>query len=487
MQRLVSVLLALLLLVTGVAYALHVDDATAPETAAADAHADGHDHAAAADREARLARASSGRVPTDLDVGGLQRYGTLAFRPDTPWTPADGVAAGSGTPEDPYLIEGVYADVLYIGDTDVDFEIRDSYIRHLVLDWHGANGLVHHNRILSLNTNRNVERTGGPSAAVIVHNVIDEVTQLRHFDGVVAHNVIGRTTLADATVGDAARRALAATDGSSVVFDIAGFNGAAIHDNLVYGGLDVKVHGHHHDDGTGRMSHNHGTADAAQAESYAEDHGERHHTLDLHDNVIVDPLGFGLRYNDLNHAGDDRQATSEQEPMLESPHRHFTHVKIRDNVVDGAPIRVEVFMAPDELHRGGRGQMEITGNRIVNATTKDGILLGAVRDADVLVAGNTMSKAASAIRTYGVRAEQLANSTLVVRDNAIDGFHYGVLAQHFDANTTWTVEGNSIVGAARDVYWDQSVANPPSSGQEHAAHEHDHAAIEASRSRLLGI
>lgn len=473
MQRLVSLLLGLLLVVTGVAYALHVDGADGADEGdsaeGADAH--GGDHPGVeSDREARLARASSGRVPTELDALGLERHGSIALRADTPWTPSHGVSAGSGTPEDPYLIDGVYADIVYIADTAVDFEIRNSYIGHLVLDWHGNNGLVHHNRILALNTNRNVERTGGPSAAVIVHNVIDEVTQLRHFDGLVADNVIGRETT---NILD--RR---------VAFDIAGFNGAEIRDNLVHGGVDIKVHGHHHDDGSGRLSHNHGAADGAQEESYGEDHAERHHALDFHDNVIVDPFGFGLRYNDLNHAGDDRQATSEQEPMLETPHVHFTYVKIRDNALDGAPIRVEVFMAPDELHRGGRGTMEITGNRVLNATTKDGILIGAVKDADVLVAGNSLSKLTPLLRSYGIRALHLENSTLRVLDNRIDGFHYGVVAQDFDANTTWSVEGNRVSGAAKDVFWDESVANPPEGGS-HEGHEHGDAVAGARRTRLV--
>ncbi|HLE97365.1 MAG TPA: hypothetical protein VI997_08345 [Candidatus Thermoplasmatota archaeon] len=488
MDRLVALLVASMLTVTGAAFATHAqraDDDPSAWPASGDetsgpAHG-GDGHALSASKDERLARAASGHVPTAADLPTLERFGTIAFGPDAPWTPAQGVVSGSGTADDPYLIEGVYADLLYVADTDVDFEVRDSWIGRLILDWHGDNGLVHHNRILAFEVNRNVERTGGPSAAVIAHNVIDEFTQLRHFDGVVAENVIGRseTNLVD----------------RGVAFDIAGFNGAVIRDNLVFGGVDVKIHGHHHDDGMGG-SHNHGTPDTApsnavQGETLQEDHAERHHRLLFEHNTIVDPLGFGLRYNDRNHAGDDRQATSEQEPALELPHTHRTHVAFVENTVDGAPFLVEIFMAKDELHRapegavrspsdpegslhrGGRGELVIERNRIVNATVKDGIFLTAVGDADVRLVGNVVEKPLAALGSgAGIRLVGFERSTIEVLDNRIDGFRRGVAGQAFDAETTWTVAGNRITGAEEDVWWDESVPNAPEGEASDGPHGH---------------
>ncbi|HLE96674.1 MAG TPA: hypothetical protein VI997_04820, partial [Candidatus Thermoplasmatota archaeon] len=209
------------------------------------------------------------------------------------------------------------------------------------------------------------------------------------------------------------------------------------------------------------------------------------HRLLFERNTIVDPLGFGLRYNDRNHAGDDRQATSEQEPALELPHSHETHVAFLENTVDGAPFLVEIFMAKDELHGLGRGELLVEGNRIVNATMKDGIFLTAVGEADVRLVGNVVEKSLALLGSgSGIRLVGFEDSTIEILDNRIDGFRHGVSAQAFDGATRWTVAGNRITGAEQDVWWDESVPNAPEQGDRDADDEHDHEAAASSAEPL---
>jgi hypothetical protein len=74
------------------------------------------------------------------------------------------------------------------------------------------------------------------------------------------------------------------------------------------------------------------------------DHTKRWTSVAFERNVVLDPLGYGVRYEDLNHVGDDRIAASEGMVELNAPHVHRTHVQMLDNVVLGA-IRVDVFNA----------------------------------------------------------------------------------------------------------------------------------------------
>lgn len=424
----------------------------------------------------------TGKIPEDRSA--LEQRGSIFIEDDDGFNPANGVRSGKGTFDDPYVIRGWSVDQVYVHDTTKAFEIKENVISDiLILDWTGQGGYVHHNEINNLRTNRNVERTGDPTAAVIESNHILRVEELRHFDGIVANNTIGREPL------------LKLVDlGPDVVLNIAGLNGAGIHDNLILGGVDMKIHGHHHSDAAGAHSHNHAEADAAQKEDHMENHQVRYVDFLFYNNTIRDD-GFGLRYNDLNHAGDDRTATSEQEPDLEKPHVHHTRVAIVNNVIDGAALEVAVLNAEDERHLPGEtAELVIAKNRILKPQAGDGIFVHDVRDARVLVQENRVEKGpgilglgvaqskGSAILLHGFR-----NASVELLDNWLDAYTYGIRASSFDENTTWTVGPNEDAGAQYPVYWDDSVVNAPAGdgAQAHEEHEHGHAQEPAAPTPLL--
>jgi hypothetical protein len=425
----------------------------------------------------------TGVVPTMQDaLLTLERRQSIVIDGDAGFNPANGVRSGSGTYDDPFVISGWFVDQVLIKDTSEAFEFRGNYVGDiLILDWTGKGGYVHHNHVNNLRTNRNVERTGDPSATVIEHNAILRVEELRHFDGEVRNNTIGRSDLLGSLL----------TGG--VVFNIAGLNGAGIHDNVVFGGVDMKIHGHHHSDRPGLHSHNHGQPDEAQAEDHVEDHQVRYVDFHFYGNRIVDD-GFGMRYNDLNHAGDDRQATSEQEPMLEKPHVHHTRVSLHDNVIEGATLRIAALNAVDERHLPGEtATLDIHHNRILKPAAGDGLVVQDVRNATVRIHENVVEKGGAQLTgTSAILLQRFGNVTVEVGENALGDYRYGVRASAFDNLTQWTVHGNRAPGVKQEVYWDDSVANPPA-GQakdDHAGHEHSHGgeedeALDARRVQTL--
>lgn len=444
-----------------------------------DAHDDAHGGAADATRArsghgghgggAHPWEGGEGVIPTLQDaLLSLDRRAQIVIDGDEGFNPANGVRSGSGTFEDPFVISGWFVDVVLVKDTSKAFVLAGNYVADiLILDWTGKGGYVHHNHLNDMRTNRNVERTGDPSATVIEKNLILRVEELRHFDGEVRHNVIGR----DDVFGLLDR---------GVALNIAGLNGAGIHDNVIHGGVDMKIHGHHHSDRPGLHSHNHGQPDEAQMEDHVEDHQVRYVDFHFYNNRIVDQ-GYGLRYNDLDHAGDDRQATSEQEPMLEKPHVHHTRVVIHDNVIEGTTLRIAALNAPDERHVGGESAtLDIRGNRILKPAAGDGIVVQDVRNASVLVHGNVVEKGSLQLSgTSAVYLLRFANSTIEVGDNQFGDYRYGVRAREFDNLTRWVVLPNKAPGVQQAVYWDDTVPNPPE-GKEgeasdaHAGHSHGH-------------
>ena len=406
-----------------------------------------------------------GAIPTLQDaLLKLERRQQIVIVGDDAFNPANGVRSGSGTYEDPFVISGWYVDQVLVADTSKAFVFSGNYVADiLILDWTGKGGYVHHNHLNDLRTNRNVERTGDPSATVIEQNVIFNVEELRHFDGEVRNNTIGREDL----LGTLLAR------GDGVVFNIAGLNGAGIHDNVIFGGVDMKIHGHHHSDRPGLHSHNHGQADEAQAEDHVEDHQVRYVDFHFYRNRIVD-TGFGMRYNDLNHAGDDRQATSEQEPMLEKPHVHHTTISLHDNVIEGATLRIAAINAVDQRHLAGEtATLDIHHNRILKPTAGDGIVVQDVRNATVRIHENVVEKGQLQLSgTSAILLQRFGNATVEVGKNSFGDYRYGVRAAEFDNLTRWSVGANQAPGVKQEVYWDDSVANPPE-GAPQEAHGHE--------------
>ncbi len=456
-------------------------DARDESLATEDAGDAGHAHDSHARPVMEPPTRTVGAIPSLADaISDLERRDRIVIAGDAAFNPANGVREGSGTPEDPFVISGYYVDVLVLSDTSRTYEVRDSFIRKLILDWtgSGADGAdasqvrsyVHHNRILDLEVNRNVARTGDTTASVIEHNEIVKVTQLRHFDGIFRFN----------TVGDANRLPILA-GAPTVVFNIAGLNAASIHDNVIHGGVDMKIHGHHHSDRPGLWSHNHAAPDSQQEEAHDENHSLRYIAFDFSDNHVIDPSGFGVRYNDKNHEADDRQATSEQEPALEKRHIHFTTVRLVNNTIEQAPLRVEIMNAADKRHVAGEhGVLDVIRNTIRSPAGGDAILIGGVRNAAVTVRGNVVDRADALLASgAGIVAHSFENVTMHVDGNRMTGFRYGVHATAFDDTTHWFVHGNDAGAAKYPVWWDDSVANPPAGkGGAHGNHDHEHGSDE---------
>jgi hypothetical protein len=418
----------------------------------------------------------TGTIPTLADaLTKLERRSAIVIGSDKAFNPANGVRGGSGTFADPYQITGWYVDTILVKDTTKAFEIKDSYVGNLILDWTAQGGYVHHDHFENMRTNRNVQRTGAPSATVIENNEILRVEELRHFDGEVRNNTIGQP--------DAALRLLA----PDVAFNIAGLNGAGIHDNQIFGGVDMKIHGHHHSDTPGRASHNH--AATHDNDTYADgtkpDHQVRYVDFEFYANRVVDDR-FGMRYNDLNHKGDDREATSEQNPDLEKPHVHHTTIRVHDNVIEGATLRVATVNAPDERHLAGEtATLEIFNNSIVKPVAGDGITVQDVRDAAVLIHGNHVEKGPLQLSgTAAISLLRFKNSTVAVMGNDLGAYEHGVQAHDFDGNTTWSVADNQAPGVAYPVYYDSTVKNAPNEGASGAREEHDHGHAVAGLSTL---
>src|SRR5688500_2739919 len=165
---------------------------------------------------------------------------SIIITKDTQFTDVNGVRSGSGTASDPFVISNWDVSEIYIADTGKEFVIKNNTVDFLTLNWNGNNVFVHNNDVGDLRVNENVRRTGGPTTGRIVNNTFDVVGQLRHFDGVFAHNTVG----ADPDMTDPNNLEIPFFgDNRAVNFD--GFNGAHFYDNTIYGYVEVRLHGHH--------------------------------------------------------------------------------------------------------------------------------------------------------------------------------------------------------------------------------------------------
>lgn len=284
--------------------------------------------------------------------------------------------------------------------------VPDDTVRaKLVLDWNGPCVHAYHNVIQDLRVNQNNHRVGYATGGLIEDNRIFHVGQIRHYDGEFRENEVGDRRYVEAFLegSDLIARpdpvhADAYESGepeggpeeapllAGRVMNVDGFNQGSFHDNVFYGAVDLDYHGHHH--GTGYFaphSHYHGddasisrmvNEDGTCEEAYEHDHSDParmatdlwndrvgivtfswgetclpHHdhtqrwtTVAFAHNVVIDPLGYGLRYEDVDHAADDRYAASEAMSELNAPHVHRSHVKVEDNVVLGS-VWVDRFNA----------------------------------------------------------------------------------------------------------------------------------------------
>lgn len=452
--------------------------------------------------------AAAGVVPTASAAEALEEVSFLQVKGDKGFNPANGVRSGSGTVHDPFVISGYYVTGdLYLGDTDACFEVRENFIAgQLTLNWNGQCAWVHHNFIRDLRVNENVRRTGYATGGLIEANQIEFIGQLRHYDGELRDNVVGPRTTDSAFDEVLEETPLLIPD--LLLANVDGFNQGLIHHNTFYGPVDLDLHGHHH--GTGFFApHSHYHAlDANHTPDHAEDHTDRWTSVAFTDNKIVDDVGYGLRYEDENHAGDDRTATSEDNDMLDEAHVHHTDVLIARNAIDGGQIWVDVFNADDKNHdRRNPGWLAVVDNVVTLKEREDKGLLGlgvpvpfltarpymahaailvqATKEFEATITGNLLTfvpaEQASSDDPLGslgvpdffgqepepptaISLDGASDANVTVAGNQASGFEYGVRARDLDDKVHWSVVDNDFGDARHDVYYDDSVANRPTEG-----------------------
>lgn len=444
-----------------------------------------------------------GAVPSADDAKKLEQLSSIDITNDTMFNPSHGVRLGTGTLDDPYVISGydVTGD-LWISDTSDCFEILNNWIDgQLHLNWNGQCVFVHHNFIRDLRVNENNKRTGLDTGGLIELNTINYVGQIRHYDGELRNNVIGPRQ--DASLPDGVFRDpenLLPFSKDTRVLNIDGWNEALFDHNTITGSVDLKLHGHHHSTGfLATHSHYHGSGTAPMA--HVEDHTMRWESVSFTDNQITDPTGYGLRYTDEAHAGDDRTAPSEDNKMLEKPHQHFTDVTIARNTLDGAGILIDIFNADDQLHyTTNPGWMTIADNTVhlkqrspdvlgslvffgPQYAANTGIRVWTAKEVQMTITGNKLAfeKNANAdplspVRQstpwlhpdetpIGIQLDGVRNATVTLANNKVAGFDVGASADQMDKQTFWAVYGNDLASNAKQVYYDDTVANKP---QDHA-------------------
>jgi hypothetical protein len=325
------------------------DPAPAPQLGA---HQPRHDHALS-DREGEVpSRADASELPHHFEEFVVRGDDGLAEMADR------GYVEGSGTLEDPYVIDGFRVDEdLTIADTSRPLVIENSYVEgQLTLNFAGEQVYVHHNYVEDLRVNENVDREGPTTAGLFEHNEIAYIGQLRHFGGTFQHNDVGprpdgvaETYLSDTGPADVPE---------NLVWNFDGYHGAHVHNNTVEGRVDVKLHGHFHGSCLACSPHAHhleedfpGEDDGA--EQPRSRHSYRYHVLDFENNTIEAPeADQALRFHDRAHAGDDQTAASEPNPYLEDRHEHHAYLRVHENTVRDGRLVFDVVNAENDRHAG---------------------------------------------------------------------------------------------------------------------------------------
>ena len=458
-------------------------------------HADGVDHAehpkeheagehahAQTGMERPFFGVAKGKVPSAEDAADFPQVSSIRIVGDEGFRPAAHITDGIGTMGDPYVIERLYvAGDLWIQDTDACFEVREVYVGgELSLNWNGICAWVHHSYIHDLRVNENIARDGYATGGLLEHNQIGFIGQLRHYDGEFRHNIVGPRPPTAPFDPILETTPLLAPD--LLVANIDGFNQGMIHHNVFHGSVDLDFHGHHH--GTGFFathSHYHGDN---ESRAMAHDHTARWTSVLFADNQIIDHDGYGLRYDDRNHAGDDRVANSEQEETLDLDHFHRTKIEILRNSIQGSGIWVDIFNSDDAHHdERNDGWLTIQDNEVrlvqrddgpfgINGAGRDwhiGLQLDVVKEAEVIVRGNTFDYEAAppagplaalspAPEPVAIEVNGLRDAHLQIEDNVARGFDTAIHALRFD-EVTWTLFGNDW-GDATELVADDSVPMP---------------------------
>ncbi len=405
---------------------------------------------------------ATGQVPTEEEAARLPQVSQLRFIGDVDLE-SSGYVTGNGTLQDPYVIEGLYVvGDLMLQDTDACVVIRENWVGgQFTLNWNAQCVHVHHNHIRDLRVNENIRRTGYATGGLLERNEIGYVGQLRHYDGEFRFNTVG--PMPEAGPYDEVRETTPLLAPQLLIANIDGFNQAMIHGNEFHGSVDLDFHGHHH--GTGFFathSHYHGDDEERQM---AHDHTRRWTSVGFYDNLVIDEEGYGLRYEDRNHAGDDRTARSEQEDTLELDHVHRTDVLIARNTVQGAGIWIDVFNADDARHyTRNNGTLTIEDNA-VHLEGRDHGLLGmfgphfdpfigyqiqTTKELALILRGNTATYMPGESgpldiggdpETRAILIDRMTDADLLVADNTATGFDIGLEAKRFD-DVRFRMSGN---------------------------------------------
>ncbi len=388
-----------------------------------------------------------------------QKHPAINIQTNEQFDAEHGVRSGSGTMADPFIISGWTLNNLRIENTDRHVVIENNTVTgRMVLNWIGDRAHVHHNEIGDLRVNQNVRRTGMPTSGQIMKNTFGVVGQLRHWDGVFEHNVVG------------AKDNLGAR---AVNFD--GFNGARFANNTIYGYMDARLHGHHHSSGYGGGSHQH----SGEHHASAVDHTQRYHRVTISSNVIRTTNKFALAYLDTNHAGNDRTAASEQEPALRLPHVHHSRVLVAGNRLIGAGLLVNVFNALDRQKHleFAQGSMELRDNRITLGpdgywSHRDlfGIEVRQARHLTLRIDGNTITGRPSNdgvftlfdnSRDAGIFLHAFDMGDVWITHNGVSERTYGVRAEQFTKDVHWVISDLKTQDVGERVYTDDSVQDSP--------------------------
>ena len=411
-------------------------------------------------------------APVAAETRERQQRDSIFIKSNSQFNPANGVRSGSGTRQDPYVISDWDLHQLIIKDTNAYIEIFNVNVHGtMVLDWVGDRVYVHDNVVGDLRVNQNVKRKGEATSGRIVNNRFGIVGQLRHWDGVFAHNIVGAPDQEDVWDMLFKRRA--------VNFD--GFNGAQFRDNVIYGFMDARLHGHHHSSSFEDSSHYHGAAPSEHHEMV--DHSQRYHEVFITNNEIYSDYSYALAYLDTAHQANDRTANSETDKALNKPHVHHTRVHMTDNKLIGSGLWVQVFNARDERHVGtATGMVEIANNQI--SLSRDqlrpyrathGIYVHAARDLHLDIAGNRVLGPApdETMETLtldrwdqgaGIFLHEFDKAMIHLRENEVTNRPFGIRAAQFSKTVRWMIHGLKTKGVDQPVYYDNSVKNQPEEG-----------------------
>lgn len=334
-----------------------------------------HEHFRAGQPGETPSRAQAGELPFQLRSFTVRGDAGLAEMDEK------GYLSGSGTTEDPYIIDGFRVrEDLTIRDTSQAIVIRNSYIEgQLTLNYNGPDVYVHHNHIKDLRVNENVDRRADTTAGLFEENEIAFIGQLRHFAGELRENSVGPRPDGVVTtfLSDTGERPLP----DDIVWNFDGYHLASVHNNTVDGRVDVKLHGHFHGTCNACAPHDHAEeaefppdnqrADGLEAASH---HSLRHHTLSFQDNTIrASETGVALRFYDDRHAADDQTANSEPNEYLEDRHQHNTYLRVSGNRLTGGSLLLDIVNPEDERHQDQRldALVHLTGNSVTLQKPRD--------------------------------------------------------------------------------------------------------------------